>query len=250
MEIVMATKIEKELPNFNVFVFSLPRCGSSMMTGIVERLGVNMVYTSEDKEKRQKMKKQYKKKLGDYVPNEHFYEITENQFANWLKVMETPYSGCKVIIPVNGMRWEAVLYQPSKVIMMMRDPEEIRQSQEAFYSRASDSAMLRTLIVTEQLKLEKFKKAHEEYKALKSANKPIPSPKEWYKKEENRDTIPPREMLFDFIQVQYQDVLADPKKEIKRVAEFIEAPNRITRAVNSVKPKCNRFKKEDLTVGI
>jgi hypothetical protein len=127
--------MKQKLPDFNVFVFSLPRCGSSMMTGIVERLGVNMVYTSEDKDNRKKMRKQHKKRLGEYVPNEHFYEITENQFANWMKVMETPYAGCKVIIPVQGMRWEAVMHQPSKVIMMMRDPEEIRQSQEAFYSK-------------------------------------------------------------------------------------------------------------------
>jgi hypothetical protein len=210
--------MKQKLPDFNVFVFSLPRCGSSMMTGIVERLGVNMVYTSEDKDNRKKMRKQHKKRLGEYVPNEHFYEITENQFANWMKVMETPYAGCKVIIPVQGMRWEAVMHQPSKVIMMMRDPEEIRQSQEAFYSKKTDIAYLRTAIVTEQLKLEKVK-------------------------EDNPDT-------FDFIQVQYRDVLADPKKEIKKIAEFIEAPNRITRAVNSVNKKANRFKKEDLIEGI
>jgi hypothetical protein len=195
--------MKQKLPDFNVFVFSLPRY---------------MVYTSEDKDNRKKMRKQHKKRLGEYVPNEHFYEITENQFANWMKVMETPYAGCKVIIPVQGMRWEAVMHQPSKVIMMMRDPEEIRQSQEAFYSKKTDIAYLRTAIVTEQLKLEKVK-------------------------EDNPDT-------FDFIQVQYQDVLADPKKEIKKIAEFIEAPNRITRAVNSVNKKANRFKREDLIEGI
>ena len=168
----------KPLPPFNVFVFSLPRCGSSMMTGVIERLGVNMVYTSEDKEKRQQMKKRYKKTLGEYVPNEHFYEIVDNQFANWMKIMETPYAGCKVIIPVNGMRWEAVCHQPAKVIMMMRDPEEIRQSQEAFYSRKTDIAYLRTAIVTEQLKLEKMKQAHEDYKTLSSQKKPIPTAEE------------------------------------------------------------------------
>lgn len=210
--------MKNNLPNFNVFIFSLPRCGSSMMTGIVERLGVNMIYTSEEEEKRKKMKKEYKKKLGKYIPNEHFYEITENHFANWMKIMETPYSGCKVIIPVVGMRWEAVLYKPSRVIMMMRDLEEIRQSQEAFYSKRTDIAYLRTAIVSEQLKLETAKKDHPE--------------------------------TFDFIQVQYQDVLANPKKEIKRIAEFIQAPNQITKAVNSVKPKANRFKKEDLIEGI
>lgn len=238
------------LPNFNVFVFSLPRCGSSMMTGIVERLGVNMVYTSEDKEKRERMKKQYKKTLGEYVPNEHFYEIVDNQFECWMKIMRTRYSGCKVIIPVTGMRWEAVLNQPAKVIMMMRDPEEIRQSQEAFYSRESDVAYIRTALVTEQLKLEKVKQAYIEYKELKSKKKPIPSIEEWVKNEANKEKMYPRSKMFDFIQVQYQDVLANPKKEITRIAEFIEAPNRITKAVNSVKPNVNRFKKENLTIGI
>ena len=210
--------MNKKLPNFNVFVFSLPRCGSSMMTGIIELLGVNMIYTSEDPKKREEMLKRYKKNLGEYVPNEHFYEITESPFANWMKVIKTKYSGCKVIIPVVGMRWGGVLYQPARVIMMKRDPEEIRQSQEAFYSNKSDIAYIRTALASEEIKLQKTK--------------------------ENRPKT------FDYMIVEYQDVLANPKEEIKKIAEFIQAPNRITKAVNSVKPKANRFKKEELIVGI
>jgi hypothetical protein len=32
---------------FNVFVFGLPRSGTSMMSGILERLGVNFIHTSD-----------------------------------------------------------------------------------------------------------------------------------------------------------------------------------------------------------
>ena len=123
-------------PEHRVFVVSLPRCGSSMMTGVVERLGVEMIHTTETEETRTKAQENYKKKFGDYVPNEHFYEITHDQFRHWVEIYETPFSGCKVIIPVSGMRWEALCSRPSKVILMMRDPEEIRQSQEAFYKQA------------------------------------------------------------------------------------------------------------------
>ena len=240
-------KSKKSLPKFNVFVFSLPRCGSSMTTGICEKLGVNMIYTSEDPEKRQKMQERYKKRLGEYIPNEHFYEITENQFSNWLKVIKTPYAGCKVIIPVNGMRWDGVLYQPSKVLMMMRDPEEIRQSQEAFYSRQSDAAYIRTALVQEQLKLKRVKEAYDLWKSGKY--KKIPTIEEWYEMG-NKDKPLPRKKMFDFMLVEYQDILKNPREQVQKIADFIESPNSIDEAVASIKPDRNRFKKEELEEGI
>jgi len=213
----------KELNLFNVYVFSLPRSGSSMMTGILEKLGVKMVYTSEEPEKRKKMDEQYKKRLGEYNPNEHFYEITENPFENWMKIINTPYSGCKVIIPVRGMIWGAITYKPSKIIMMWRDIEEIRQSQQAFYRGNAEEeaevrrAYLRTALVATKLQLENAKK-----------NKKI----------------------IDFMIIEYRDVLDNPKNTIKNIAKFINSQNEIDEAIASVKPKTNRFKKEELEIGI
>lgn len=195
---------------FNVFVFSLPRCGSSMMTGIVERLGVNMVYTSED-DKEQRETRQ-KKKLGEYVPNEFFGEITKNQWENQLKILSTPYSGCKMIIPVQGFHFDLVRTVPSKVVMMWRDPEEIRQSQNAFYNNATDVAYFESALVMQE-------------QELKDGN-------------------------IDHIIVKYQDVIDNPIDTISKVATFISAPNPIDEAVKFVEPSKKRFNKDELVEGI
>jgi adenylylsulfate kinase-like enzyme len=205
---------------FNVFIFSLPRSGSSMTTKVCELLGVNMIYTSEDTDKREKMNERYKKNLGDYHPNEAgFFEITENLTSNYLKIISQPYSGCKMIIPVGRHRLDIAKIGYSKVLQMWRDPEEIRQSQQAFYrgNAVEDSetrrAFLRTALVTSKLQLEK-----------------IPT--------------------IDYHEVHYRKVLDNPKEEVQKIADFIKAPNPIDKAVASVNPGVNRFKKEELEIGI
>ena len=97
---------------------------------------------------------------------------------------------------------------------MWRDPEEIRQSQRAYYkfNQPVDVALLRTSSITEKVKLK-------------------------------ADGI-------DFIIVHYRDVLNNPRKEIMRVKKFINSPNTINKALQSVKPKENRFKKEELISGL
>jgi len=198
---------------YNVYVFGLPRSGTSMTTRILELLGVNIIQTSE--EKREKMDKRYKKNLGEYHPNKTgFYEITKNFFTNYDKIHSTPFSGCKMIIPVHSQRLDAVLHTPCKVILTWRDPEEIRQSQMAYYRRGSDIsiATIRTLLVEEKLKLEKLK-------------------------------IP-------YIIVDYRKMLDNPKEEIKEIAKFIQAPRHICDAVDFVNPEQNRFKKEELIDGL
>ena len=234
---------EHKNPEHRVFVVSLPRCGSSMTTGIVERLGVKMIHTTEDEEMRKKAQEQYKKKFGDYVPNEHFYEITHDQFAHWMEIYNTPYSGCKVIIPVNGMRWEAMCSRPAKAIMMWRDPAEIRQSQEAFYKKAranyqgdgdpSDiaEAHLRTLLAQTRVMFDRRARlSHDEL----------------FRPEAERKVQP-----FDYKVVNYRDVLDDPEKQVKEIAKFVGAdPERIGWAAASVDKSKIRFKKEELAEGI
>jgi hypothetical protein len=206
-----------------------------MMTGVIERLGVGMVHTTEDTETREKAQAQYKARFGAYVPNEHFYEITHDQFSNWMKIYNTPFSGCKVIIPVNGIRWEAVCSQPAKVIMMDRDPAEIRQSQEAFYKKArakydgedpiaTAEAHIRSMLANTRVMLDR--RTRMSHDTLFGQG----------------DVAP-----FDYKVVKYRDVLFDPEKQVGEVARFIGADlDRIGYAAASVDSSKIRFRREDL----
>ncbi len=205
--------IIQNLKLFNVFVLGLPRSGTSMMTRIVEFLGVNMVYTTEDSGEKEKRDKRYKETLGEYQPNKYgFFEISKNQFECYSKMSNCPYSGCKIIIPMIGFKLNVVTQIPCKVIMMLRDPEEIKQSQEAFYSKESNLAGIEASLVSEKLRLEKFK----DKKKL------------------------------DYICINYRDVLNNPKKEITKIAKFIDSVEEIDKAIKSVNSNVNRFKSEEL----
>ncbi len=199
---------------FNVYLFGLPRSGTSMHTKIIELLGVKMHYTTENDENKLQHDENYFQKFGeDYHPNPTgFYEIGRDGQGEYKKMLEGTYGGCKMIIPVRGHRWEHVKATPSKVIMTWRDPEEIRQSQMGFYSRASDIGQLRTALVQQQMDLEESKIPH---------------------------------------MISHMDkMIADPAKQIKVIADFINAPNTIDEAVKFVDPKQYRFQKDKLTPGL
>jgi len=211
-------RVESVIENlrlFNVYVFGLPRSGTSMTTHVLELLGIKMVHTSEEEEQKERGDRQYKKNFGEYHPNETgFYEVTKNYFTNYNEIHETPFSGCKMIIPVNHQRFNAVLHTPCKVIMTWREPEEIRQSQMAYYRRGRniDIGTIRTLLVEEKLKLEK-------------------------------NNIP-------YIIADYNKLINNPREEIIKIAKFIHAPRHVCDAVDFVNPKQNRFKKEELVDGL
>jgi len=195
---------------FRVFVFGLPRSGTSLMTNICQTLGVNMIHTTE--EKKEKYDKKYKEQFGEYHPNEGgFFEIAENFLEHYIDILGTPYSGCKMIIPVIGLRWELIKLIPSKVIMMWRDPKEIKESQEAFYSNQSDEAYLRTALINQKMILEKWGK------------------------EDN-----------DFIVINHRDLINFPKIIVLKVAEFIHSNSFIEESIALVKPERHRFKKENI----
>lgn len=210
--------------DFRVYVFSLPRCFSSATTGVLEKLGVNMIYTSEEPDRRKKMQAQHKKKLGEYVPNEHFYEITTNQFENWQRIISTPYSGCKVILPnaTNGMTWGMIRSKSARIIIMNRDPEEIRQSQQAFYrgnefqsqeQSEKRRAHFRSCIAQAQVSCE-------------------------------------REVDIEYMILNSRDLITNPGPTIEDIARFIDSPNSIDEAVESIDPTKYRFKIEDLEMDI
>ena len=201
---------EEEIINqklFNVFVFGLPRSGTSMMTHICELLGVKMFHTTEKK------KREYKHLGAEYHPNATgFYEVTEDLLKHYFEIVGTPYSGCKMIIPVRRERFDLVKLVPAKVIMMWREPEEIRQSQNAFYAKNADLAYIRTALVQEKLKL----------------------------KENN----------IDHIIVQYRDVIKNPHAEILKIKDFILSERDIDEAVSFVNPNAYRFDKDKIVEGV
>ena len=213
---------EKRL--FNVFVVGLPRSGTSMTTGICEKLGVHMIHTSDFEEKLKKRNEQERKRYGDeYQMNiDGFFEITDNVWDHYMEIMSTPYSGCKMIIPVTNDRMHVVKFNPcARVIQMWRDPEEIRQSQQAAYDgdkyvteemAETKKAIIRTQLVQQKLRLEHLK--------------------------------------IKRLDIQYRDVLNDPIGKITEIAQFIKAINSIKEAVDWVNPSKNRFKKEELADGI
>lgn len=192
--------MRKRKPNFRVFVFGLPRSGTSLMTHLCELLGVKMIHTSEEKPH------EYPH-LGEYHPNPTgFYEVTKNLFQNYVQIYQTPYSGCKMIVPVNGFRWDVVKSAPAKVIFMIRDTKEIKESQEAFYSKESDEAYLRTALVSQRM---------------------------WLK-----------ESGIDFIEVNYRDVVTDSKATVKRIKEFIQSKKPIKPCLEFINPSLYRQRKE------
>jgi len=209
-----ADEIIEQQRLFNVYVFGLPRSGTSMHTKIMELLGIKMHYTTENDENKLNHDERYLEKFGeDYHPNPTgFFEIGRDGQDEYRKMLEETYGGCKMIIPVRGHRWEHVKKTPSKVIMTWRDPEEIRQSQMGFYSRASEVGMLRTALVQQQMDLEQSGIPH-------------------------------------YIS-HYRKVVNDPVGEITKMKYFLNAPNEIDEAVKFVDPKQLRFKKEELQEGL
>ena len=199
---------------FNVFLLGLPRSGTSLTTNILQKLGVNMIHTSEFEDKKKATDERFEKKYGDYHANpEGFFEITEDQFTYMMKIFQQPYSGCKMIIPVQGFRWEILRKYPCKVVFMSRDVEEIRQSQMAYYKPSGvDVAYLRSALATQRVRL--------------------------------------REHKIDFLEVNYNELLKKPRPIIEGIAEFINTDVYIDEAVALVDPDKNRFKSEELIPGI
>jgi len=256
-----------------------------MMTGICDYLGVNMKYTTEDEDEVKKREENEKKRYGDkYRMNPRFYEITRNNFQLWMDIYSTPFSGCKVIIPVSGFRWEAMTAKPAKVIMMWRDPAEIRQSQEASYKQARAdygnrnserrNAYIKTVTNILQTTNPNMDELDAENMAIDGFDEyfELLRPKDqesWEIAEaflrshlaetqvmlENRKKQYDDELIgegpliepFDFKIVKYRDVLDNTEEKITEIAEWIGADSdNIPEAIASVNPDLIRFKKEEL----
>lgn len=103
------------------------RTGTSMMMEALIAGGLEAVYSPE----RQTLTDQWG---GDgYVPNEEYYELPYYR----TKVAGFPrmYEGKLLKILYGGISDLAPLSNGLRVVFMRRDPEEIRQSEEAFFKR-------------------------------------------------------------------------------------------------------------------
>jgi len=103
------------------------RTGTSMMMKALEAGGLKAEY---DKSRDKRMNGRY----GDdyYKPNSGgFYELSRDQY----KVIDFPrkWKGC-LIKALHSAMWRLVAGE-YKIIFMRRDPEEIRQSYEAFFDK-------------------------------------------------------------------------------------------------------------------
>ena len=207
---------------FRVYVLGLPRTGTSMMSGIVERLGVNFIANTEEEDIKAARDSQHVKKYGEsYVMNEAFYEIAKDRWERLFDVLSTPYSGCKLIIPVGPQDLALLKMQPSRVVMMWRDPEEVRQSQQASYK----GGIIESEEEAENTRCRINEKLCDTYTLLEENNIPV-------------------------INFKYREVLENPEEKITKLAKFINSDEDISSAVNWVNPEKNRFKEECLTRGI
>lgn len=181
------------------------RTGTSMMMRALVAGGLAPIYNKA----RDRMNRQY----GDkhYQPNKDgFYELSRQEYRQF--GFPRMYQG-KLLKCMYGGLWQMVVGD-YKVVFMMRDPEEIRQSFEAFFSR------------------------------------PLPPMFKRYK-EVMGDTI---EMLKNRKDTQvdifeYREVISDPLRHFKLLKAH-GWPIDIIRAAKIVDPKKIRFKKENLTIGI
>lgn len=161
-----------------------------------------MIHTSEEKPH------EYPH-LGEYHPNpKGFYEVVPTKkktvFESYIDIYNMPYSGCKMIVPVQGIRWDVVKSKPSKVIFMVRDPQEIKDSQEAFYSRESDLAYIRTALVSQRM-------------ALKEAGIP-------------------------YLEVNHRDLMTNTFETVSAVRDFIGSDAPIQPCIDFVDPSLYRHK--------
>lgn len=180
------------------------RSGTSMMMAALEAGGIEAVY---DRDTCQIFESRFSD--DDYHPNPGgLYELRNGELKNpefvaglHGKVVKCLRNGPKLL--------------PSEhhycIIQMRRDPEEIRQSCNAFFSQG-------------------ISKKRDIEGVLASV----------------RSTL--RERNSVVIEVWYRDVIADPEREFNRIAEDLPIAPKLAASV--VDPSLCRFKLEDLEVGV
>jgi len=181
------------------------RTGTSMMMRALEAGGLDAVKNPT----REKMNDQYGDK--DYKPNPGgFYELQRREYMQF--GFPRMYEG-KLIKCLHGGLWRMVVGD-YKIVFMMRDTEEIRQSYEAFFGN-------------------KLPPTFEKYEEIM---------------QDSIDMLKNR--LDTQIDVfQYREVIKDPMKHFNTLKNQ-GWPIDTDKAISVIDPSLLRFKREDLTIGI
>jgi len=232
-------------PEFNVVVATPPRSYSSSMVLILDALGVNMVYSTEDPVATLRRELDMRKRHGShFVMNDNFGEIGREDWDRCEKeILETPYSGFKAILPaaLGGKQWGLITVQPTKAILMWRDPEEIYESQRACYIRPRVAAP-----VAEDPEDDRARKiaAIASYMAqakLAFMKRQEQSGRVRFRGEKAEKRVAP----FDFMTLSVDDLRREPIETIAKLAAFIESPIPIWNAVEVFDPAKVRFRHDD-----
>lgn len=182
------------------------RSGTSMMMQCLQAGGLEAVFD--------KRREDMNKNFGDthYQPNKKgFFELS---YPEYNKIgFPLQYKG-KLIKCLRGGVYEMAVHQ-YKVVYMLRDPEEIRQSYEAFFGHNADDQIL--------------SKYHEEMDKTISLL-------------ENRKDV-------DLCVFQYRDVVENPTKYFT-ILKNQGWPIDVEKAVNEVDAEQCRFRIEKLVVGL
>jgi len=181
------------------------RTGTSMMMKALEAGGLEAAINPD----RDKMNQQF----GDsnYKPNVGgFYELNRSEYQQY--GFPRMYEGKLLKCLWGGVA--KVVVGDYRIVFMMRNPEEIRQSYEAFFDGRVPPSL-------------------EKYEDIM------------------KDTIDMLENRKDtrVLIIQYRNVINNPRKEFQKIKDF-GFPIDIERAISVVDPTLCRFKLEDLTVGI
>ncbi|MBT7068308.1 MAG: hypothetical protein HN919_18570 [Verrucomicrobia bacterium] len=223
-------------PDFNVYVVSVERCSSSVMMQMVQELGVDMVYGSENQNQVLQRMLHSNQRFGDYVQNDRFLEIGRKGWPaaeKWM--LEESYRGCKMILPscLSGKAWSLITAKPSKVIMMWREPEDIVDSHYRVYGhlrganfRGEDPEEQRKLdVLAAGSRLAHAKNQFEERRKLAAA----------VRFTGHEEQVQP----FDYMVVPV-DRLSESRDSliatVNEIAEFIRAPRNIWNALDCYDP--------------
>ncbi len=172
-------KIIEDNKLFNVFVVGHRRSGTGLMVQILEKLGVTMIY--------------HDRTVRGYKP----YEIIRDVLTTFIKIVRTPYSGCKILIPVDDGKLDILRSTPTKVIFMTRAPSDIVKSQMNFWKGRIVNDFV---IATEQIESYDMLKNHE----------------------------------IEMLKINLEELKENPEKEIEKIREFIKSDIPIEKAVSLV----------------
>jgi len=143
-----------------------------------------------------------KKGVKGYEP----YEILTHAMTKFYKMAYTPYTGCKILLPFIPVKIDMITDVPCKVVFTWRSPRGILESQQNFWTEIS-----------------------------KAPKQMIDNLLKQIDTEQTQQLLELRSMNVKVLVSEYEKMIADPKSEIQKIADFIRSEKPIIEAVKIVK---------------